>query len=70
MWLNVSVATLNATLQLLVLYRLDVNFKNITIYILYVLNTHIHVDSENQLILKMPKLTHISVDQHVDKIFL
>ena len=37
-----------------------VNFKNITIelYILYVLNIHIHVDSKNQLILKMPKLTH------------
>ena len=32
------------------------NFKNIIIE-LYILNTHIHVDSENQLILKMPKLT-------------
>ena len=41
----------------LYIFLLDVNFKNITIE-LHIFNTHIHVDSENQLILKMPKLTH------------
>ena len=30
MWLNLSVATLNATLQLLVIYRLDEHLRNET----------------------------------------